>query len=184
MRIFASNSDKYSGRRSGGNSRYSGGRSGGDRDRSERPQMHDAICDECGRECQVPFRPSGEKPIYCSSCFEKQGNGIPRNTKRDFRNTEMFPAVCDDCGKNCEVPFRPSSDKPIYCSDCFEKRGNERGNNRSSGGSKNSITQSIELDAINDKLDKILILLETKPEKKVVKKRVAKPKKEVVVEEE
>jgi len=35
--------------------------------------MHDAICDECGRNCQVPFRPSGDKPIYCSDCFEKKG---------------------------------------------------------------------------------------------------------------
>ena len=35
--------------------------------------MHDAVCDECGRNCQVPFRPSGDKPIYCSDCFEKKG---------------------------------------------------------------------------------------------------------------
>jgi CxxC-x17-CxxC domain-containing protein len=35
--------------------------------------MHDAVCDDCGRDCQVPFRPSGDKPIYCSDCFEKRG---------------------------------------------------------------------------------------------------------------
>lgn len=35
--------------------------------------MHDAVCDECGKDCQVPFRPSGDKPIYCSDCFEQKG---------------------------------------------------------------------------------------------------------------
>jgi CxxC-x17-CxxC domain-containing protein len=43
---------------------------GGD---SRRPSLHDAVCDECGKDCQVPFRPSGDKPIYCSECFEKKG---------------------------------------------------------------------------------------------------------------
>ena len=158
MRIFQRDNDKYSGRRSGGN-RFSGSRS--DRDRSDRGSstMHDAVCDECGRECKVPFRPSGEKPIYCSSCFEKQGNGISRNdSRRDDRNKEMFSTVCDDCGKNCKVPFRPSSDKPIYCSDCFEKRGNNR-----------ESKSTIQLDEINEKLDRILMLLETTTEKKVTK---------------
>ena len=51
-----------------------GGRSGSRRD-SGRVSMHDAVCDECGRDCQVPFKPSGDKPIYCSSCFEKKGGG-------------------------------------------------------------------------------------------------------------
>ncbi|MCL5969922.1 MAG: hypothetical protein M1450_00260 [Patescibacteria group bacterium] len=34
-------------------------------------QMHKAICSSCNRECEVPFKPSGSKPVYCSSCFEK-----------------------------------------------------------------------------------------------------------------
>jgi CxxC-x17-CxxC domain-containing protein len=42
---------------------------------SGRPQLHDAICAECGKDCQVPFRPSGEKPVYCSDCFDRKGGG-------------------------------------------------------------------------------------------------------------
>jgi len=34
-----------------------------------RPEMHDVICDQCGKECQVPFKPTGDKPVLCSSCF-------------------------------------------------------------------------------------------------------------------
>ena len=40
---------------------------------SRRPLLYDAVCDECGKDCQVPFRPSGDRPIYCSDCFEKKG---------------------------------------------------------------------------------------------------------------
>ena len=59
-------------------------RSFGDRD-SERPLLHDAVCDECGKDCQVPFRPSGEKPVYCSDCFEKKG-GSDSSRSRDRRD--------------------------------------------------------------------------------------------------
>lgn len=48
-----------------------GGRSGGFRRDSRRPDMHDVVCDKCGKECQVPFKPSGDKPVLCSDCFRK-----------------------------------------------------------------------------------------------------------------
>lgn len=34
-------------------------------------EMHTVICAECGREAQVPFLPQQNKPVYCSSCFER-----------------------------------------------------------------------------------------------------------------
>jgi len=34
-------------------------------------EMHPATCAECGVETQVPFRPSGDRPVYCSDCFRK-----------------------------------------------------------------------------------------------------------------
>lgn len=39
--------------------------------RREKPNMHAAVCFTCGKKCEVPFRPTGDKPIYCSSCFEQ-----------------------------------------------------------------------------------------------------------------
>jgi len=57
----------------GGGRRFGGSRSFGGRER--RPfEMHDVICDECGKECQVPFKPTEGKPVLCSECFEKSGN--------------------------------------------------------------------------------------------------------------
>lgn len=33
-------------------------------------QMFDAVCAECGRTAQVPFQPTGARPVYCSDCFQ------------------------------------------------------------------------------------------------------------------
>lgn len=41
-------------------------------DRRGRLEMHDATCDKCGKPCQLPFRPSQGKPVYCSDCFRKK----------------------------------------------------------------------------------------------------------------
>ncbi len=67
--------------------RSRGGRGGGFRrdnfrggDRGDR-QMFDAICSNCGKACQVPFRPTGEKPVYCSDCFEKMGGRDSAGTR-------------------------------------------------------------------------------------------------------
>jgi CxxC-x17-CxxC domain-containing protein len=50
---------------------YSSGGSGGGYDRGPR-EMFSATCSSCGREAQVPFRPTGSKPVYCSDCFTNQ----------------------------------------------------------------------------------------------------------------
>ncbi|MAF81195.1 zinc-binding protein, partial [bacterium] len=31
--------------------------------------MFDATCADCGSETQVPFQPSGDRPVYCRDCF-------------------------------------------------------------------------------------------------------------------
>ncbi len=61
---------------SGGYDNYGGGR---DRDfgggygapRGQR-EMHTTTCASCGKEAQVPFIPRGDKPVYCSDCFQNQ----------------------------------------------------------------------------------------------------------------
>ena len=32
-------------------------------------EMHPAVCAQCGKDTTVPFRPRGDKPVYCSDCF-------------------------------------------------------------------------------------------------------------------
>jgi CxxC-x17-CxxC domain-containing protein len=60
----------YSSYASGG---YGGGGGGGG-SRGAR-EMFSATCSSCGKEAQVPFRPSGDKPVYCSDCFQQRGGG-------------------------------------------------------------------------------------------------------------
>ena len=34
-------------------------------------EMHKATCSDCGNECEVPFEPDGERPVYCKDCWKK-----------------------------------------------------------------------------------------------------------------
>lgn len=34
-------------------------------------EMFQAVCAECGMETEVPFRPVGDRPVYCQECFQK-----------------------------------------------------------------------------------------------------------------
>jgi CxxC-x17-CxxC domain-containing protein len=38
-------------------------------------EMHSATCASCGKEALVPFVPRGDKPVYCSDCFQQQRGG-------------------------------------------------------------------------------------------------------------
>jgi CxxC-x17-CxxC domain-containing protein len=136
-------------------------------------EMFDVVCSDCGKDCQVPFKPTNSKPVLCSRCFEKKQGGSSNN--RNFsrpsfrsnnrsnssfrnnnnRNKEMFDVVCTNCGKDCQVPFKPTNSKPVLCSQCFENEKN----------SKNNPNQEL-LEKIDKKLDVILEKLENKKPKK------------------
>lgn len=86
------------GGRPGGGGRNFGRRDFGDRGRgfgggfgrdSGRREMFNATCSNCGKECQVPFRPTNGKPVYCSECFEKMNGG--GSDSRRFDNRDRSP---------------------------------------------------------------------------------------------
>ncbi|MBU2522919.1 MAG: DNA-directed RNA polymerase [Nanoarchaeota archaeon] len=35
-------------------------------------EMHKATCSECKKECEVPFKPTEGKPVFCRDCFNKR----------------------------------------------------------------------------------------------------------------
>jgi CxxC-x17-CxxC domain-containing protein len=37
--------------------------------------MHKAVCAECKKECEVPFKPNLDRPIYCRECYSKRKDG-------------------------------------------------------------------------------------------------------------
>ena len=61
-----------------------GGR-GGDRDRGP-VVMTKAVCDQCHKPCEVPFRPTAGKPVYCKDCFGgKKETGFKSFGNNDYK---------------------------------------------------------------------------------------------------
>jgi CxxC-x17-CxxC domain-containing protein len=60
-------------RKGGNGGGYSGG--GSSRPRGGEREMFTATCSNCGREARVPFQPRGDRPVYCSDCFQQQNGG-------------------------------------------------------------------------------------------------------------
>ncbi len=109
----------------------------------ERPREYfKTTCADCGNECDVPFKPTEGKPVYCRDCFAKHKPARENNSRGRFGDRrqsrgerEFFPAKCAECGTECQVPFRPTEGKPVYCRDCFQKHkpeGNGRRDSRRS----------------------------------------------------
>ena len=42
-------------------------------------EQHKVTCSECGKETEVPFKPDGERPVYCRDCYQKY-----KKPRRDF----------------------------------------------------------------------------------------------------
>jgi CxxC-x17-CxxC domain-containing protein len=43
-------------------------------------EFHAAICGACGGQAVVPFAPRNDRPVYCSSCFDKVRAGTLSET--------------------------------------------------------------------------------------------------------
>ncbi|MBI5530018.1 MAG: hypothetical protein HY918_00770 [Candidatus Doudnabacteria bacterium] len=83
MGNFQGGGNRGGGFKGHGNGRPSfGKKSWGD----DRPRdMHQATCSNCGKPCEVPFKPTGEKPVYCNACFSiKRAESDDRGPRRDF----------------------------------------------------------------------------------------------------
>jgi len=86
-----SNERRFSSRGGGFNKRDDDRR--GSRDRGP-ITMHQAICDQCGKPCEVPFKPTSGKPVYCNTCFggkKEIGNNRSENrfSKRNYDNYKV-----------------------------------------------------------------------------------------------
>ena len=85
--------ERSGGRDLGRSSGRSSGRFGGrDSGRSRTPrEMHEVTCDKCGKRCEVPFKPTSSKPVYCSDCFKKDEHFESKNKPDQF--TKEFDQI-------------------------------------------------------------------------------------------
>ncbi len=53
--------------------------------------MYQVICADCKKECSIPFKPSGERPVYCKDCFSRRKSGTA--PKIDMQSKPVALAV-------------------------------------------------------------------------------------------
>lgn len=92
---------------------------GGFRDREA--SMHKAICSECSKSCEVPFRPTGDKPVYCSDCFSNKRDMGDRAPRRDFENREPKRDYNSD-RQASNNSFAKQTQTPSYAGDDTSKQ--------------------------------------------------------------
>jgi len=55
-------------------------------------EMTKVTCSSCGAKCEVPFKPTSSKPVYCNDCYGKQDKGSsnnPSNKDLDIINEKL-----------------------------------------------------------------------------------------------
>jgi CxxC-x17-CxxC domain-containing protein len=94
----------------GGRPSYGGGSRNGDRGGDRGPvTMHKAVCDQCHKSCEVPFRPSENKPIYCKECFSGKKGNDDRGPRRDFGGDRAPRKEFNNERPAQVLPFKPAS---------------------------------------------------------------------------
>lgn len=72
---FKKGGSKFSGiNKFGGDRKHGGGHNRKHHSTNSTAEMFVATCSECHKKCEVPFKPSSDKPVYCSTCF-----GVKKN---------------------------------------------------------------------------------------------------------
>ncbi len=85
----------------------------------------DLSCAKCGAHIsQLPFQPSGDRPVYCSDCNRafRQTRAPRDGGGRSNGPRQMYQVnlTCADCGTAInELPFQPDGSKPVYCRACL-----------------------------------------------------------------
>lgn len=146
---------------------FGGRRDFGDRPRGDRKkEMYEAVCDQCGAECKVPFRPSNDKPVYCSDCFEQiekerddRFGGREEKDSSNYRDNRNYRS---DRNRGDDRRSDRHQSHSFGSRDSFSDRGSKsEAHNESNIVSKAEFVQMKEhLSNISGKLDKLIRLLE------------------------
>lgn len=149
MNNFKKPFNKFGGKKFGGQGRFD---RGGDRGFDRQPvELFHAICANCGKSCQVPFKPNGKKPVFCKECFDAGAAGDTvaprqdRGDRQDARPVRQYEGPRKDFASVARPQPAPAS---------------------------SGLTLEIkkELEGVNQKLAQLIELLAPKPKKASKKK--------------
>lgn len=98
------------GARNGGRPGFGRPSFGGNRD-DKRSEMFTATCDQCHKQCEVPFRPNGSKPVYCNNCFGSKRDGYSNDFSK--RETPRHRSEIKDTFSFDSTPKQRMEDKRI-----------------------------------------------------------------------
>ena len=96
------------------------------RNNTDRPVvMHKATCADCGNVCEVPFRPNGEKPVYCNDCFGgKRDGGKSSFPRKEFNDrSDRAPKREWNDRPAPRTDFKPAA--PVLNTDALTKQMSE-----------------------------------------------------------
>ena len=89
------------------NKRYDEGRDSGRNYNRREVEMTKVICSSCGVECEVPFKPNSDKPIFCNDCFAKNGKGSsdrgPRSSATPNKSLDIINEKLDKIMKALKI---------------------------------------------------------------------------------
>jgi CxxC-x17-CxxC domain-containing protein len=73
--------------------------------------LHKAICADCNKECEVPFKPRPDRPVYCKACFSKRKNPNTFKERPDNRPKEENAVHVGHADKKTPVESTKSVEK-------------------------------------------------------------------------
>ena len=63
---------------------------GGNRSSGSRFKLYEAVCAKCSNNCEVPFEPTGNKPVYCRNCFREGAGNSSDDRSSNYQSREKF----------------------------------------------------------------------------------------------
>jgi len=76
-----------------------------DSGRRSSKEMHSVKCDKCGKMCEVPFKPTTSKPVYCSDCFRKDDSSRSRSKPSFGKELDLINQKLDRIMEELEIDF-------------------------------------------------------------------------------
>ncbi len=73
--------------------------------------LHKAVCADCNKPCEVPFKPTGDRPVYCKDCFSKRRSSVNFQKRADNRPAPVSQASAVQSEKKPTSESRKSGPK-------------------------------------------------------------------------